>query len=186
MTNPLESRPIPDFYYFSDKERKIRLHSYWINTRGRVYSARGDKILANGYDANGYAHVVLYGDEKKFTKTKHHLVAEVFPELIENSELHFLFTKIYCEIDHRDNKKWNNNVENLRWCKNSENARNRPVQKNNKSTGIKGIHKTESGTFKVMITTDGEKMCKTFKTLEESREYAENYRKEYHKKYAHN
>ena len=64
MTTPLESRPVPDFYYFSDRKNKIRVHSCWVNTRGRVYSAIRDKILALNYDDNDML-VLNYMMEKK-------------------------------------------------------------------------------------------------------------------------
>ena len=77
MTTPLGSRHIPGF-------------DYWVNTRGHVYSVKSDKILTDCYDGDGYAFVNLYKDGEKYPKKNHQLVAENFPELVENNILHLL------------------------------------------------------------------------------------------------
>ena len=160
MTTPLDSKHIPGF-------------DYWVNTRGHVYSVKIDKILTDIYDGDGYAFVNMYKDGERYPKKNQHLVAENFPELVENDIPHQLWRKVYCEFDHKDGKKWRNYVDNLRWCKHKDNCYNIPVNRNNKSNGAKGIYKTQSGTFRVQITTNGLPHYQTFKTIEEAKEYAE-------------
>ena len=64
-----------------------------------------DKILKSGFDKDGYCLVVLYKNKKRETKRIHQLVAMAFlghkPNGVENI------------VDHIDNKKNNNNLNNL-------------------------------------------------------------------------
>jgi DUF971 family protein len=56
-------------------------------------------------------------------------------------------------VDHRDSDGLNNQRENLRICTQSQNSRNRPAPKNNKS-GYKGVHQGPSGRYGVRIRFD--------------------------------
>lgn len=58
----------------------------------------------------------------------HRLVAMTFIPNLENKPC----------IDHIDNNRLNNNVDNLRWCTYSENGMNKIKQRNNTS-GIVGV-----------------------------------------------
>ena len=78
----------------------------------------------------------------------HRLVANAFLEKVNNKPC----------IDHIDNNKENNNIENLRFATHQENGRNRAIGKNNTS-GAKGIAfcKRESK-WRAYITIDGLKV----------------------------
>ena len=54
---------------------------------------RVDKILTDIYDGDGYAFVNMYKDGERYPKKNQHLVAENFPELVENDILHQLWRK---------------------------------------------------------------------------------------------
>ena len=64
------------------------------------------KILLPTLTASGYLGVTLYRNGKKMTKLVHNLVATTF---IENSTA-------LPQINHKDEDKMNNRVENLEWC----------------------------------------------------------------------
>lgn len=81
---------------------------YMVSTLGRVYNKRTGRYLKGGLNQNGYRRVVLYDSttQKKYYKNIHRLVAETF---IPNPE------GLEC-INHKDENKTNNNIENLEWC----------------------------------------------------------------------
>lgn len=56
------------------------------------------------------------------------------------------------EIDHKDGNGWNNRWENLREATRTQNNRN--VRKTNKSTGVRGVRRTKSGTYQTRICVD--------------------------------
>ena len=83
---------------------------YQVNKYGDVKSLGGkykkSRILKPKVDRYGYYNVVLFKDNKMYYKTIHRLVAET---LIPNpSNLP--------QINHIDENKLNNNVDNLEWC----------------------------------------------------------------------
>lgn len=74
------------------------------NRRGNYL--KKSKILKTSVDNDGYIHVTLCKNGERKTFTIHKLVATSF---IENP-----FNLL--EINHKDENKANNNVENLEWC----------------------------------------------------------------------
>lgn len=97
---------------------------YQISNIGRVCSLnKGDsigtgnykrkcKILKNGTNTQGYEIVVLSKKGKRKTITVHRLVAEAF---IPNPN------RFPC-INHKDESRNNNTVENLEWCTHKYNS----------------------------------------------------------------
>ena len=81
---------------------------YQVSTYGRVKSLANDKekILKPVKNTRGYVQVNLYKDEKMKHMLIHRLVAIAF---IPN-------TKNYEQINHKDENKINNHVDNLEWC----------------------------------------------------------------------
>ena len=88
---------------------------YQVSNKGNVRSVarkdsigrkRGGLILKPAYDRGGYLTVGLCKNGKSKTKNVHRLVAETF---IPN-------TKGFLEVNHKDENKSNNRVENLEWC----------------------------------------------------------------------
>ena len=77
---------------------------YKVSNFGRVKSST--KILANRLSKRGFYIVTLSKDTKGVTKTVHRLVAQAFISNPENLP----------QIDHKDENKLNNKVENLEWC----------------------------------------------------------------------
>jgi len=80
-------------------------------------------------------------------------------------------------VDHINNEKIDNRIENLRPCSNRENSYNAGLSKANKS-GIKGVCWNKSiKKWHVQITVNGKRaVSKYFKCIEEARFYVKNKR----------
>ena len=94
---------------------------YRVSNLGRVKSLRSthynhkikstvvvkrEKILALATDTKGYLRVCLHKNNKANTQKVHRLVASAFIENPNN----------YPCVNHKDENKQNNNVDNLEWC----------------------------------------------------------------------
>ena len=88
---------------------------YQVSNKGNVYRVyrtralgrkRGGRMLKPCYTSRGYLQVNLHKNGKRKTRTVHRLVAETF--LPNPNGLP--------QVNHRDEDKDNNNVENLEWC----------------------------------------------------------------------
>lgn len=87
------------------------------NIRSLDYNHTGvTKILKPFPTADGYLRVCLYKGDNRTTKTIHTLVARAFIPNPEGKP----------EIDHINQNKQDNRVENLRWATRSEQQLNRP------------------------------------------------------------
>ena len=90
---------------------------YQVSNLGRVRSlnCRGHKgcigILTPRLDGKGYEMVALYKEGKARNTKVHRLVAQAF---IPNPNNH-------PQVNHKDEDKTNNNVDNLEWCTNEYN-----------------------------------------------------------------
>jgi len=106
----------------------IDFENYEVSNLGNVRNIKTGKILKPRIDRDGYYQVCLCKDKKKKTPKIHRLVAESFIENPENKPC----------VDHINNDKLDNNVENLRWATLNENQYNRKINKNNTSK-VKGV-----------------------------------------------
>ena len=88
--------------------------TYEVSDQGRLRNINTGRVFTGTKDAFGYKHVRLVNDGQYFLKKVHRLVAEAFIENPESKPI----------VDHINNDKTDNRVENLRWCTYSENCRN--------------------------------------------------------------
>ena len=79
---------------------------YKVSNQGRVYSIRSNKYLAIGNNRKGYLYVRLWKDNIEKKEYIHRLVARHFIPNPNNLP----------QVNHKDENKENNRVENLEWC----------------------------------------------------------------------
>ena len=96
---------------------------YAVTSCGKVWSYRRKRFMKPSTDSEGYLKVSLYKDGKDKNYYVHRLVAEAY---IPNSEN-------LPQINHKDENKTNNCLQNLEWCDSKYN--------NNYGTRIEKIKK---------------------------------------------
>ena len=80
---------------------------YQVSNYGRIKSLHKNGKIINGYiDGKGYMHVALSKNGKKKWFRIHRLVAQAFIPNHDNLPI----------INHKDENKLNNRVDNLEWC----------------------------------------------------------------------
>jgi hypothetical protein len=124
-------RPIKDFpdYLVSDLGRVKSLG------RNYKYGSHDDMILSTN-NRRGYRGVVLYRNGKRYHKSIHRLVAEAF---IPNPN------GFPC-VNHRDENRTNNSVNNLEWCTHLYNSHyGNAREKISKNVSRRVIQYTKSG-----------------------------------------
>ena len=89
--------------------RATQYEGYLVNADGDVISIKGkEPKLLHQWERHGYKRVTLWENGKKINISVHRLVATAF---IDNPD-----PNTYTEINHKDENKTNNNVNNLEWC----------------------------------------------------------------------
>lgn len=97
---------------------------YKISSLGEVFAIKRKKIRKPTINKDGYYRVYLCGNNKKSTLLIHRIVAEAF--LDKNNYKRAVGEKekpIVLVVNHKDENKLNNNVENLEWCTNAYNVK---------------------------------------------------------------
>lgn len=133
---------------------------YQVSNLGRVKSLRYDRLLINTNDLTGYSRVILciYGVRKKYRV--HQLVAITFLNHKPDGT-----TKLV--VDHINNNKTDNRLENLQLITHRENT---SKDKKNK-TGNTGVHKINNK-FSSSIYIKGKRVhLGIFKTIDEAAYY---------------
>lgn len=133
---------------FLEEWRQIRgFPNYMISNLGNVYSKRSKRLLKLALKKSGYMYVGLSDINKKLNHLRvHRLVAEAF---IPNPDG-------LPEVNHKDEDKTNNRVDNLEWCTSKYNAnygtRNMKLQ-NRKSVSVRALDPNSNrviGTYRSM------------------------------------
>lgn len=129
-----------DFMGYPDYEvsnlGRVKSLDKYINSCYGSKQLRKEKILKQGKCTNGYLKVVLVKNGKIKNFTIHRLVALAFIPNPEN----------YNYVNHKDENKQNNKVENLEWCTAKYNT--------NYGTSIKKMSKAKSKPI-LQYTKDG-------------------------------
>lgn len=90
----------------------IGYDNYAVTDGGRVWSIKKHQWLKSSYNRDGYMQVILYKDGKTRHFYLHRLVALAFLSNPNNLK----------EVNHKDENKTNNKVENLEWISHIDNA----------------------------------------------------------------
>ena len=121
---------LPFFLLCIGKRRFILIEKIWkpiigyenlykINNYGEVLSLRSNKILKPNNNGIGYFIIQLCKNGKRKNYLIHRLVAEHFLDNPNNLP----------EVNHKDEDKSNNFVNNLEWCKHKYNMNYKQLQK---------------------------------------------------------
>ena len=84
---------------------------YEVSTHGRVFSLKTNKMMKLHKNRKGYLQVGLMREGKQVPQRVHRLVARAFIPNPNN----------YPQVNHKDENKANNFVNNLEWCTNDYN-----------------------------------------------------------------
>lgn len=90
-----------------------------LNTKGRILSIQTDH--------NGYSRIVIFYKGKRNTYKVHRLAADTFIENSENKP----------NINHKNNLRTDNRIENLEWCTQKENMQH--CTKQNRIVAHRGV-----------------------------------------------
>ena len=88
------------------------VENYAISNLGRIKNLKTNHIIIPDKEEKGYCRLSIKINGKKKHFAVHRLVAIAFIPNPNNLP----------QVDHIDNNKTNNRVDNLRWCSNKENA----------------------------------------------------------------
>lgn len=82
---------------------------YYVSDEGKVYSTKSGKTreIKGGKEGSGYLLVTLCKDGKQYPKKVHRLVLSTFCPIPEMDKY---------QVNHRDENKENNKLDNLEWC----------------------------------------------------------------------
>lgn len=87
-------------------EYKKIYENYLISSNGKIYSLKSKKVLKPIIQDNGYSYVTIHNNKIQKMFRLHRLVAETFIPNPNNLP----------QVNHKDENKQNNKVENLEWC----------------------------------------------------------------------
>ena len=108
---------------------------YAIDENGNVFGYKRKKFLKPLTDSSGYYQVVLCKNGLQKRYLVHRLVAETFLTTTESKAF----------VNHKDENKTNNSVENLEWCTHKYNcnygARNKQISESSKGKSKSELHK---------------------------------------------
>jgi hypothetical protein len=103
--------------------------NYEISNLGNIRNIKTNKILKNSINSNGYKITSMFKNNKFKKHYIHRLIALTF---IPNPD------KKKC-VDHINNNRLDNDINNLRWVTLSENSHNAKLSTLNTS-GVKGVY----------------------------------------------
>lgn len=149
---------IPEIKYIIRFPRPIKDYPlYEIFADGRIRNIKRNSYLKAGPNKEKYYLVKLYKNGKGHMKKRSRLLAQAF---IDNPEKKPI-------VDHINQKKYDDRLENLRWATSSQNNINMSVR-NNTKTGYKYIHYEKNAKRKYVVRINLHNIYERFATLEEA------------------
>jgi hypothetical protein len=144
--------------------KKVKeFENYYVSSNGKVLSLLSEKVLKQNINGSGYYFVNLYKDKKQFNKMVHKLVFETFND--KNSNRTFV-------IDHIDNDKLNNKINNLQLITNRENS----TKDKKQLSGNYCIYITKNNNYMVRLRINGlKKSLGTYKNLDDAKKVRNNF-----------
>ena len=139
--------------------KQIEGYEYEVSEMGEVRNMKTGRIKKSMLRSDGYFQNQLCKDGIRKNHLVHQLVAKTFLENPNN----------YHIVDHKNNIKSDNRVENLQWTTQSQNCQNQSVRITNK-LGVKGVYK-HGNNYQAQIMIDGIQIhIGTYETIEEARD----------------
>lgn len=86
-------------------------NNYEVSSYGKIKSKKTNRILKTTINNKGYERFIIYINKKPKCLYIHRVVANNFINNKNN----------YKEVNHKDENKLNNNVNNLEWCNSTYN-----------------------------------------------------------------
>lgn len=111
--------------------------NYLADTKGNIYNKEGYKMTGH-ITHNGYERVKLSRDIPRGMYLVHRIIAETY---LDNPNK-------YPVVDHKNNKRADNRLENLQWCTNSFNQKKR--FQHHPPTTIRAVKQIELDTGKIV------------------------------------
>lgn len=100
---------------------------YQVSNLGQIYSYYTNRLLTPSFSEGGYLRIMLYKNKTRYTIHIHKLVATAF--LPDRTTFKSMPDEVRSSIDldnlqvnHKDEDKTNNRVDNLEWCTHKYNA----------------------------------------------------------------
>ena len=156
----------------------IGYEPYVVSSYGQVKNNRTGKILKQKIDKYGYLSITIYNTNKeKKSYTIHRLVASAFIQNPNNLP----------QVNHKDEDKKNNRVDNLEWCDSKYNCNYGSRNKKIKETRIERGYCTDLPRKETIhiyyINHKKEKSEYHKKYYKEHKEYYQEYKKKYYKEH---
>ena len=167
-----EWRPIEGYegLYEVSNLGRVRSVDRYVKSKGESYWLRKGKMLSPAKDKNGYLKVNLSCNGKNNIIRVHRLVAEAFIPAIEGLS----------EVNHKDEDKTNNRVENLEWCDRKYNNNYGTKIERQKNTNIQNGFWTGLSKEEYMKKYNQDRKEYKKKWYQENKDKAKEYDKKYY------